>query len=200
MTKPIAIVASAYAEFSRDMTNADIRKLVKAETGLSVRRLDNFTLTAMNAVYRLLHGREDINGLIGLYSSAEYFSLELLQSIITSQSNGEPVRPLDFIATVGNAANFYLAKEFQLLGPNNFIGASENALEKSIWLTKCDFDLDLVSHAVVVIWHDTIEKRVCNAYLLNKTNNTQQALNLKGIEDSLNTMESNIYPYTINWI
>ncbi len=42
--------------------------------------------------------------------------LNFFQSVILAMENKEAIRPYDFIATVGNAANFYLSKEFNIQG------------------------------------------------------------------------------------
>lgn len=163
----VTIEAIHTVRVARTLTNAELRKQVKSDTGLSVRRLDNFTLTGMLCVFQLLGGNK-MSLECGLYAGAEYFSIELLQTSLINQQQNIPLRPLDFIATVGNAANFYIAKEYNLTGPNNFIGVSELAIEKLLWLCNADFKRSTIEQAVVMVWHETNDERVCTSLLLSQ--------------------------------
>jgi len=153
--------------FPVEMSDKAIKKMVKEETGFSVRRLDSFTLISLNAVHRLMAHNNTVENL-ALYSGAEYMSVDLFQSVITAMANKEAIRPFDFIATVGNAANFYLAKEFNIKGPNIFIGASENILLKNALLAETDITLGHCEQAVIVIWQINEQERRCHALLVEQ--------------------------------
>lgn len=166
----IIVKAHEVIRFSNKMTNKEIRSVVKDETGFSVRRLDNFTLISLNAVYRLMTNNQTSKNL-ALYSGAEYMSVELFQSVITAMENKEAIRPFDFIATVGNAANYYLAKEFNIKGPNTFIGASENVLLKNGMLAEVDIMFGHCQQAIIVIWQINNIERRCHAFLVDCVKN-----------------------------
>ena len=89
------------------------------------------------------------------------------------------IRPLDFVATVGNAANFYIAKEFSIDGSNLFIGADENALAKSLLLAALEGHSNEETAVVVLIWQETEQQRVCHALLLGNTLEKHNTLPIK---------------------
>jgi hypothetical protein len=96
----------------------------------------------------------------------DYFSIELLQSLVLSIEGGEDVRPLDFISSVGNSANFYLAKQFSIGGVNLFTGASNDATERTTLLAQNDLALGIVDYSVVVHWQQNDGISQCTARLL----------------------------------
>ena len=202
MTK-LLLLAHESVRFSRDVTDKEIKNVVKSETQLPVRRLNNFTLLALNAVYRLLLNHPTSKPL-ALYSGAKYLSLELFQSVINAMHNNQTIRPFDFIATVGNVANYYLAKEFNIHGPNIFIGATEQLFLKSILLAESDLNAGHSQQAIVVIWQVTDEEWCCHAFLIerlpidNLTTNHElintKALALICIDDLLNESADIAYP------
>ncbi|MBU2871610.1 hypothetical protein [Colwellia sp. E2M01] len=165
--KKLILKAHESVHFAGDLSDKDIRNIVKNETGLSVRRLDRFTLIALNAVDRLIK-RNETSKHLALYSAAEYMSIELFQSVIFALENNEAIRPYDFIATVGNAANFYISKEYKINGPNVFIGASENILLKTALLAETDIELGHCQQAVIVIWQINNKERSCHALLVEQ--------------------------------
>lgn len=191
MTKLI-LVGHECVSFPREMTDKEVRRLVKEETNFSVRRLDNFTLISLNAVYRLLLNKTTSKTL-ALYSGAEYLSVGLFQSVIKAMHANEAIRPFDFIATVGNAANFYLAKEFNIKGPNIFIGASEKVFLKTSLLAEMDLNLGHSQQAIIVIWLQTEDDWLCHAFIIEPLvleNESAQGrpLKAKSFETSLETV------------
>ncbi|XPF95692.1 hypothetical protein ACM9HF_06665 [Colwellia sp. RE-S-Sl-9] len=168
----LALIAYEKVSVSNELSDKDIRSLVKNETDLPVRRLDTFTLLSLLAVYRLFNNSSELykksSKPLSLYSAAEYLSVELFQSVITSMKNNESIRPFDFIATVGNAANFYIAKEFNIKGPNVFIGASEQPFMKSCALAEMDFLEGHSSQGIVIVWSITESSRQCYAFIIEK--------------------------------
>lgn len=186
----LALIACEKVSVSNELSEKDIRSLVKNETDLSVRRLDTFTLLSLLAVYRLFNNSAELftqsSKPLSLYSAAEYLSVELFQSVIMSLNNNESIRPFDFIATVGNAANFYIAKEFNIKGPNIFIGASDQPFLKSCALAEMDFLEGHSSQGIVIVWSITENSRQCYAFIIEKcetwitgkTNNEDNYLNI----------------------
>jgi len=162
---------------SNDIPTKAVRKQVKQVTGFEVRRMDNFTLIALQAIYEMitelkagyeLQGRTfHLNQYnLGLYGVADYFSVELLQSLVVDCERDEEVRPLDFISTVGNAANFYIAKQFKVNGVNIFTGASEHALENISSLAGYDLSHDIVDLAIIVHWQQQANSLKCSTQLM----------------------------------
>ena len=159
-----------YASFShsRDIDNKSLRKQVKQHYGLGVRRLDNFTLCGLATVAEM---GEDIKGFssLSLISCAQYFSIELIQQMLVDLQHNRAIKPLDFVATVGNAANFYIAKEFSIAGSNLFVGADKNALSKSLLLSALESQTDHQAAVLLLIWQDTEQQRICHGMLLRQT-------------------------------
>jgi len=194
VTDMLSLVRYEKVNLSNELTDKEIRQLVKTETQLPVRRLDTFTLISLLTVHRLFnrvnsntsnnpiasHTQEDVIELtnnsckaeskFSLYSAAEYLSVDLFQSVLSNMHNNESIRPFDFIATVGNAANFYIAKEFNIKGPNVFIGASEKPFLKSCALAEVDLLEGFSEQGVIVVWHLTKSYRQCYAFIVEAHN------------------------------
>lgn len=201
MTK-LTLLAHECVSFPRNMTDKELRHLVKEETHFCVRRLDNFTLISLNAVYRLLL-KNPTSKTLALYSGAEYLSVDLFQSVIKAMCEKEAIRPFDFIATVGNAANFYLAKEFNIKGPNIFIGASQNIFLKNSLLAEIDLNLGHSQQAIIVIWLQTEDAWRCHAFMLepqlfDKKLDQVQPLETVCIDDLLQKSATIICPALLN--
>ncbi|TPH12223.1 beta-ketoacyl synthase N-terminal-like domain-containing protein [Litorilituus lipolyticus] len=171
------IIAQHQLAISNDMPTKAVRKQVKQVTGFEVRRMDSFTLIALQTIHEMITQLAvdyELQGKpfhltqynLGLYSVADYFSVELLQSLIVDCEKGEEVRPLDFISTVGNAANFYIAKQFQVNGVNIFTGASEHALENITSLASYDLSHDIVDMAIIVHWQQQANSLECFTQLI----------------------------------
>ncbi len=160
------IVDGAHFSHQRGLTNKALRQQLKAEFGIQGRRLDNFTLSGLAACHLLFNklpvecGQETLS----LFSSSQYFSIERLQALLTEIDQEMSIKPLDFIATVGNAANFYIAQQFNLLASNLFIGTSEHAFYKSACLASCDVMLEPEQSSIFVIWQDNVDCRQCFAF------------------------------------
>jgi hypothetical protein len=198
----LMLKAHEVVRFPTKMAAKELRNIVKKETGFSVRRLDNVTLLALSAVDQLMKNNDTCKHL-ALYSGAEYMSIELFQSVILAMENNEAVRPYDFIATVGNAANFYLTKEFNIKGPNVFIGSSKNTLLKSGLLASVDLNSGHCQQAVIVIWQLDNEQQRCHALLVEKTvdieNNIQEWHSKLTNSDELLTLATKKdYPILLN--
>lgn len=162
------LIATQAVGFERNKPNKELRKLVKLESGFDVRRMDNFSLIAILAVFRLMKDQK-VEKNIGLYSVATYFSIDLLQGLLTDINDNVDIRPIDFISTVGNTANFYLAKLFNITGPNLFIGTSDSPQDKLLSLAQCDFTNGLIDYALLVEWQDSENSYRCVAKLLQRT-------------------------------
>lgn len=204
----LILKAHEVVRFPTEMSDKEVRSFVKAETGFSVRRLDNVTLTSLLAVYRLMANNKT-SPQLALYSGAEYMSVELFQSVIQAMENNEAIRPYDFIATVGNAANFYLAKEFHIHGPNIFIGASEHSLLKAGMLAETDMVQEHCEQAIIVIWHidndfhNQHNERRCHALLVERATEIAEKMTewhnaVTTSEDLLTLATEGQYPLLLN--
>ena len=158
----------------RNIDNKALRQQVKDNYGVTVRRLDNFTLCGLAAVAELGEARKSFQQL-SLFSCAQYFSIELVQQMLLDVQAGKAVRPLDFVSTVGNAANFYIAKEFSINGSNLFIGADEQALEKTALLSALEANDERQSAVVMAIWRETSKQRYCHALLVRAVQDPDHA-------------------------
>ena len=159
-----------YACFShsRTLDNKSLRQQVKQKYAVEVRRLDNFTLCALASVAELGVEIQAYKNL-SLISCAQYFSIELIQQMLLDLKQNRAIRPLDFVATVGNAANFYIAKEFSIDGSNLFIGADEDALKKSLLLSALETNSNKEAAVILLVWQETERERFCHALLLSNT-------------------------------
>ena len=167
-------VVRSKVEYEASLTPKELRKKVKQITGFEVRRMDSFTLIALQALYALFEQAEvkalQLNKCqLGLYGVGEYFSVELLQSLVLSIEEGDDVRPLDFISSVGNSANFYLAKQFDIRGVNLFTGASNYAVKRTQLLAQNDLALGVIDYAVMVHWQQNEDVSQCSAIMLTLT-------------------------------
>jgi hypothetical protein len=154
---------------ARDLDNKTLRRQVKEKYSVGVRRLDNFTLCGLAAVAELGETLKDFEQ-ISLFSCAQYFSIELVQQMLIDIQNGNALRPLDFVSTVGNAANFYIAKEFSINGSNLFIGADTQAFEKVTLLSALEANDESSGAVVIAIWRETQNERCCHAFLVRGVN------------------------------
>lgn len=169
----------AIVDEPRDKTNKQLRQELKYDFAINGRRLDNFTLTAMKAVAKIAPSLNSENR-YALFSAAQYFSLELLQSLLLDLAQNTPLKPLDFVATVGNAANYYLAKQFNLEATNLFLGCTDNKLSKTLLVAELDLSEQNSDAAIIVIWQESEKTRRCYALLVELA--PQQATNVNAHE------------------
>lgn len=170
----------AIVDEPRDKTNKQLRQELKHDFAINGRRLDNFTLTAMKAVAQIAPSLNDENR-YSLFSAAQYFSLELLQSLLLDLAQNTPLKPLDFVATVGNAANYYLAKQFNLAATNLFLGCTDNKLEKTLLVAELDLSEQNADAAIIVIWQESDETRRCYALLVELAPQQPQGVNANAL-------------------
>jgi 3-oxoacyl-[acyl-carrier-protein] synthase I len=160
----LELISQKQQAYPRSMTLKELRKKLKLKTGFDLRRMDSFTLIALDTVFDLID-QQNSHKNIGLYGVANYFSVELLQSLILTVEQNQDIRPFDFISTVGNAANFHVAQKFNLTGPNLFLGAYQNGTEHAKLLAQTDLNLNLIDAALVINWHESTETINCTAEL-----------------------------------
>lgn len=158
-------VGTSYLSFEKRLDVKSLRQLVKQETGLQVRRMDSFTLIALLAVYRA-KGNIELSENSGLYSCADYFSSDSMQSMLIDVDQSNPIKPLSFVASVGNAANYYIANTYAIDGPNVFIGSSKQAIEKNVLLAETDMSLGLIEFAILLVWQEDENQRECWAKII----------------------------------
>lgn len=187
---------------ARNMQNKELRRLVKDEFNVAVRRMDNFTLTGLAAVAKLRSEYTETGSFlktpsekISLISCAQYFSVELLQQLILDVQAGKSIRPLDFVSTVGNAANFYIATEFAIHGSNLFLGADQQAIDKTLLISALELSTNIEQQVIALVWQETENQRSCHAMLLQHAADNEQVCNL----DSAALLAGNTAtPFVIN--
>jgi len=158
-------LSSSVVSFDKSFDIKTLRQQVKVETGLAVRRMDAFTLIALLGVFRA-SGSSQLSNRSGLYSCADYFSSDLMQSMLIDVESNNPIKPLSFVASVGNAANYYLASAYAITGPNIFLGSDKQAITKSQLLAESDMQLGIIDTAVLVAWQENDEKRQCTVKVM----------------------------------
>ncbi|MGO2074073.1 MAG: hypothetical protein ACTH3B_02670 [Pseudoalteromonas sp.] len=158
-------LASSLVSIDKSQDIKSLRLLIKQETALPVRRMDTFTLIALLAVYRA-KGNLTLSKSCGLYSCADYFSSELMQSMLIDVKNKNAIKPLSFVASVGNAANYYLASAYSITGPNVFLGSSKDAMTKNQFLAQTDMDTEIVDQAIMLEWQEDAKKRQCKVKII----------------------------------
>lgn len=165
----MSLIIRDYAKIShaRAESTKALRQELKLQFGISGRRLDNFTLSAMMAVAQV---RKSISAdkSVALIGVAQYFSIDLMQSLIDQVDQGQEIRPLDFVTTVGNAANYYLAKEFNIHASNLFLGCSESPLMKAFTVAELELTANRTDLAVVVIWQKDDAARNVYAFVVER--------------------------------
>ncbi|MEP1383149.1 MAG: hypothetical protein ABJK64_05075 [Paraglaciecola sp.] len=167
----LTIIRQAHFTHPRSMDNKALRQLVKSNFDVAVRRMDNFTLAGLAAVAKLKLevSNPDTSSLV---SCAPYFSVELVQKLIIDGHSGKSIRPLDFVSTVGNAANFYIAKEFNIHGSNLFLGADKQALEKALLVSSIEVISKPSQRVIILLWQETQSERNCYALLAQNAEST----------------------------
>ncbi|MDU0353040.1 hypothetical protein RS130_03005 [Paraglaciecola aquimarina] len=161
----VTVLKQASYCHDRTVENKTLRRQIKDEFGVAVRRIDNFTLSGLAAVAKLNADLQQSDKL-ALISCAQYFSVELLQQLILEVHAKQSIKPLNFVSTVGNAANFYIAKEFAMHGSNLFVGADQQAIEKTLLISALTLAEAENQQAVALIWNETQTHRHCHAMLL----------------------------------
>lgn len=180
----IKVIRQAETSFRRDLTNKALRSELKSKYGISGRRLDNFTLSAMLLLAEL---KDDLSGFddTSLFSVANYFSVELLQRVVEQLGREDEIKPLDFVATVGNAANYYLAREFGFNGANIFTASEKTPLSKILTMAALELTGKRSQAVVVVRWEEAEVIRRCQVLLCTAENDVvENALSVTQIEQS----------------
>ncbi|MFY8352068.1 hypothetical protein AAEU29_16120 [Pseudoalteromonas sp. SSM20] len=189
----IKIIDYAVITEPREKTNKQLRQELKSEFGISGRRLDNFTLTAMKALANVQTSLKP-ECKYSLFSAAQYFSLELLQSLLLDLAKDIALKPLDFVATVGNAANYYLAKEFKLHGSNLFLGCSEQKLAKTLLTAELDLLEKNSDAAVLLLWHETETTRRCDCLIIELTDEAHASALITDINELTELIAKGVKP------
>ncbi|KPZ60678.1 hypothetical protein AN391_00290 [Pseudoalteromonas sp. P1-13-1a] len=159
------VLANSLVCLDKSICIKALRQQVKQETGLAVRRMDAFTLIALLTIFRAKDGLE-LTSRTGLYSCADYFSSDLMQSMLIDVHDCEAIKPLSFVASVGNAANYYIANAYFINGPNLFIGSDKSGMKKNQLLAKADMENGIIDNAILVVWHEDDKIRQCSVKIV----------------------------------
>ena len=151
------IIASGhYCEPVQDAV-PDLRELVKATTGKSVRRVNRFIQLALIGAARCV-GSQAIDAQTAVYMASPHGDLEVTQDIVDQiVRHGLPPKPLSFINSVSNAASFYIAQNFALEGRSSFICNRFFAFESALQLAHADIAAGLVDSALIGVVDVVVE-------------------------------------------
>jgi hypothetical protein len=135
----------------------DLKPLLKATLGTSVRRIDRFIQAALIGAARCVQSAASTNDDAVLLppETAVYLASGRGDMEITVEVqrdlfiNAHPPKPLNFINTVSNAASFYIAQTFKLRGRNQFIANTHWAFEVALQAALLDLQLGKVQSALV---------------------------------------------------
>lgn len=193
----ITLVAKSSYRHPRDIDQKVFRRQIKQQFGVEVRRLDSFTLCGLGAVAAFADSFTEIDNL-SLIGCAQYFSVELVQQMIIDIEQGRSLKPLDFVSTVGNAANFYIAKQFSIFGSNLFVGADELSLEKTFLLAALELSSNPIQSIILLLWQENELERICRAFLVRASiPSDEQFAQVNQISDLGSAIDINI-PLRLN--
>jgi len=161
----LTLIAQSTYRHPRDVEQKLFRREIKQKFGVEVRRLDCFTLCGIAAVASLSEEFQQFDQL-SLISCAQYFSVELVQQMIIDIDQGKSIKPIDFVTTVGNAANFYIAKEFSIFESNLFLGADVLSLEKTFLVGALELNSNPAQAVILLSWKETEQERICRAFVV----------------------------------
>ncbi len=177
----LTIQQQAEQTFCRKTSNKELRQQLKEQYGIAGRRLDNFTLSAMLTIAPMQQQLAQYQH-ISLFSVANFFSLELLQQLVENLYHKHPIKPLDFVASVGNAANYYIAREFNLHAANIFTAAEQGALGKGLTLAALELSQQRADAALIMHWQEDETTRLCQAMLCTLGTDNEQPIACSELE------------------
>ncbi|MFT3929828.1 MAG: beta-ketoacyl synthase N-terminal-like domain-containing protein [Spongiibacteraceae bacterium] len=136
----------------------DLKPLLKATLGASVRRIDRFIQLALIGAARCIHSARHIDAEqsiqppsdTAIYIASGRGDMEITVEVQRDLFvNGHEPKPLNFINTVSNAASFYIAQSFGLCGRNQFIANRHWAFEVALQSALLDLQLGNIDSALV---------------------------------------------------
>lgn len=180
----IQIIAHNQFIQPRDMSNKALRQLVKQRYALDGRRQDNFTLAGLAAAASL---RDFFiaPGQMALVTCAEYFSIELVQKMLLDLHEKRPIGPVDFVTTVGNAANFFIARALNIHAGNLFVGVQEGAKAQAFRLSATHLYAHARQYVVQLVWEEREDSRICHAWLIRAVEPQVQQIKSVAFDDVL---------------
>lgn len=127
----------------------DLKPLVKAALGGSVRRVGRFIQLALIGVGACV-GHEPPSPDTAVYLSSARGDLETTVDVLDQIFRaGEPPAPFDFINTVSNAACFYVAKQWELKGRSLFVSNRTFTFEIALQLALLDLESGVTQSALI---------------------------------------------------
>lgn len=136
----------------------DLKPLLKATLGTSVRRIDRFIQLALIGAARCIHSARSVDSEqstqpptdTAIYIASGRGDMEITVEVQRDLFvNGHEPKPLNFINTVSNAASFYIAQSFGLCGRNQFIANRHWAFEVALQSALLDLQLGKINSALV---------------------------------------------------
>lgn len=127
----------------------DLKPLVLAATGKSVRRVGRFIQLALVGAGRCVAG-SGMPGATAVYLASGRGDMAVTVEVMEELfRNGQPIRPLSFINTVSNSACFYIAKQLGIDGPSCFVSRSGASFQAALQLAMLDLRLGGTRSALV---------------------------------------------------
>lgn len=145
----IRIGASAGYDDEPGEIPIDLKPLVLAATGKSVRRVGRFIQLALVGAGRCVTG-SGMPSATAVYLASGRGDMEVTVEVMEELfRNGQPIRPLSFINTVSNSACFYIAKQLGIEGPSCFVSRSGASFQAALQLAMLDLRLGRARSALV---------------------------------------------------
>jgi len=126
-----------------------LKSLVREALGESVRRIDRFIELALIGVGRCISAERLPEG-TGVYTGSARGDLQVTLDVVEPLfRSGQRPKPLSFVNTVSNATNFYIARQFGLAGPSNFVSHLHFAFESALDLAVVSMEAGRLHSALV---------------------------------------------------
>ena len=150
MTSLFITAAADYVERIHDVaTPTDLKPLVAAAVGTSVRRIGRFIQLALIGAGRCAKQTQLPTGTAVYLGSGRgdlEVTIEVMQTLLR---DGHPPKPLSFINTVSNAACYYVAQSLKLMSRSSFVCNRYFAFETVLQLAALDLAGGVVDNALV---------------------------------------------------
>lgn len=126
-----------------------LKSLVRDVLGEPVRRIDRFIELALIGAGRCIAAEPLATG-TGVYTGSARGDLQVTLDVVEPLfRSGHQPKPLSFVNTVSNATNFYIARQFGVVGPSNFVSHLYFAFESVLELAIMSMEAGRIDSALV---------------------------------------------------
>ncbi len=145
-----------YASITDELPPADLRAEVNAACRERPRRIDRYTQLALLGSARCV-GEQPLAPRTGLYMGSRFASLS---NAITMHEqmigHGDTPKPAHFINSLSNSASFYVARNLELSGRNQFVSRGDASTVAALQLASLDLLSGTVDEALVGIVEEAV--------------------------------------------